>query len=268
MKWSRRWIRRSVLGVVTVFLALPCFLRAGETGISVSLERVVDIRSREKEESRLAITLRIQGEAVASSLEYGAVQITEPAVMAGKIGAADEAGFAALKRGGFGDRLSEAFLTFELPSPPRSRSDFPVLSGTLKLKTFRQQLVPIEKVLTKRNQTIEDPLFKAHGIVVRVVDPRQAFPGVTEEAELAKLSVSVVALEISGSSGKVREFVLESPDGKKILSRAGSFGAGRTLLLSRRSDEPLPEDVVARVLIPVSPEEVKVPFRLEKVELP
>jgi hypothetical protein len=251
-----------------VLILLAADSPAQESGLRVTLERLVDVRSQEKDESRLGLTLKIRGESLSSALEYGAVQITEPAVMAGKVGGADEEGFAPLKRSGFGDNLTEALLSFELPSPPRSQGSFAVLGGTLKLRTYRQQLVPIEKVLTKLNQTVADPLFKVHGIEVRVVDPRQAFPGVTEETEVAKLVASSVALEISGSTRKVREFVLETPEGKRIASRAGSFGAGRTLILSRRSDEPLPENVVAKVVIPVSPEEVKVPFRLEKVELP
>src|SRR5690606_9113928 len=98
--------------------------------------------------------------------------------------------------------------------------------------------------------------------------PRQAFPGVTEEEELKKLRTGGVALEISGNTRKVREFVLETPEGQRLKTRAGSFGAGRTLILSQRSEEPLPENVLARVVIPVAPEEVAVPFRLEKVELP
>jgi hypothetical protein len=242
--------------------------QTGGKDISVGLERLVDQRSQAKEESRLVVTLKIQGDGIARALEFGAVQIQEPGVMSGKISGADEEGFAALRRSGFGGNLSEAFLSFELPSPARTQISWPVVSGSFKLKLYRQQLVPIEKVLSKRNQVVEDPLLKAHKIELRVVDPRQAFPGVTEDVEVSKLLASVVALEIIGNTRQVREFLLETPEGKRIPTRAGSFGAGRTLILSQRSEEPLAENVVAKVVIPVAPEQVEVPFLLEKVELP
>lgn len=259
---------RIVCCIVCLQLLATTTLEAQEKPLTVSLERLVDLRSLDKADSRLAITLKIKGDQVSSALEYGDVRINEPEPRTGTISGADEEGFAPLKRSGFGDKLGEALLAFELPSPPRNQMSFTILAGTLKLRSYRQQLIPIEKIQTKLNQTIQDPLLKAHGIELRVVDPRQAFPGVTEETELARLKSSVVALEISGNTRKIRDFVLETPEGKEVLSRAGSFGAGRTLILSRRSEEPLPENVIAKVLIPVSPEVVPVSFRLEKVELP
>jgi hypothetical protein len=253
-----------------LFLLLPlCSItQAQESTPLLTLEKITDLRSSDPADSRLILTLKITGTSLDQALEYGDFRVNEPEVLTGKISGADPDGFAPLRRIEFSQEQKEAYLTVELPSPTRGQSAWPVFSGTLKLRTYRRQLVPIEQVLTKLNQTISDPLFKVHGIDVRVVDPRQAFPGIREEAELKKLQAEAVALEISGNTRKVRAFVLETAQGQTLKTRAGSFGAGRVLTLSQRSEEALPPDTKANVLIPISPEDVLVPFHLKNISLP
>jgi hypothetical protein len=264
MKKSSAWF----LFAIFYSSMLTSEVRAQLPPVAVSLKQVVDTRSSDVNESRLSITLKIEGELVAQAFEYGTVELQEPSNVVVKIGLTDEKGYAPLKRGGFGDKLSEALLSFELASPLRNQSAFPLLVGAFKLKTYRQQLIPVGNVLARRNETLRDPLFEAHGMKVRIVDPRQAFPGLTDEAEVAKLLTSSVAIEFTGETKKVRSFILETLEGKPIRTFAGSFGAGRTLILSQRASEPLPVDVVAKILIPVAPEEISVPFKLENVVLP
>lgn len=236
--------------------------------VNVSVVQLTDVRSSDPADSRLSVTLKVEGDAVKNAFEFGTVQIKEPQTQEGKIVAADPEGFAPLKRTGFGDRMNVALLTFELPSPLRQQPLFPLLSGIVKLKTYRQQLIPVEQVLSRRNETLKDPLLSAHDVVVRIVDPRQAFPGIKDEVEVLKLLGSSVAFEVTGNTRKINSFILETAEGKKISTMAGSFGAGRTLLLSQRSTEPLPLDVVAKILIPVAPEIITVPFRFENLALP
>lgn len=261
---------RSTVSLILCFSILTSWsdLRAQDQAVTVSVQQLTDSRSSDPADSRLSVTFKVEGAAVKNAFEFGSVQIEEPMSVAGKLIAADPEGFAALKRTGFADRMNEALLTFELSSPLRQQTSFPLLSGTLKLKTYRQQLIPVEKVLARRNETLTDPLLSAHDVVVRIVDPRQAFPGLKDELEVAKLLASSVAFEVTGNTRKINSFLLETAEGKKIPTMAGSFGAGRMLLLSQRSTEPLPPDVVAKILIPVAPELITVPFRFENLMLP
>ncbi|NJK92106.1 MAG: hypothetical protein HC904_09935 [Blastochloris sp.] len=264
-KWMQWGLRRILMGS-GVFL-LGSILNAQDLPLRVSVERVVDVRSAEADESRISLTLKLEGEVVAQALEYGQVELAEPAGWKAKVVATDAEGFAPLKHRGLG-KGREATLLLELPSPPRTQTSLPVLAGHLTLKTYRQQVVLIQDLRNKRNQTMTDPLFEAHGIKVRVVEPRQAFPGLSDPLELTKLEESCVAVEIIGDIRKVREILLETPEGEAIPSRSSSFGAGRTLILALRAEQALPEKVVAKILIPVAPQSLRVPFRLENVSLP
>ena len=255
-------------------LPLPFQTASAEDSVKVESARVIEYRVKDsaadKGDSTLTVVLKLKGEALKNAREAGDIEITEAIDNLGNkltVKSSNEH-FSPL-----GGRLAgttsddSGTLNLDLTAAPRKADTIKQLSGTLKLRIYRQQVVLIDKVLQKINQNVENPLFKAHEFTVRVVDPRQALPG-TPADELESLRQRTVCIEVSGEKDKVSGIELQSVDYKPLPSHASSFSAGRTASFTRQSDTTLPPDAVVKVLISIDPQEISVPFKLDNIPLP
>ncbi|MDD5260868.1 MAG: hypothetical protein PHD76_03370 [Methylacidiphilales bacterium] len=257
---------------VTFFLlwSWTGILLAGDSP-SVDVARVIEYRVRDngasKGDSTLTVTLSLKGEALKTALEAGDIEVAEAVDNLGNklpVKTSNEQ-FAPLGKRLTGD--DSGTLNLDLGAPGRNAESIKKLAGTLKIRTYRHQVVLIDNVLKKINQNIDNPLFKAHEFAVRVVDPRQALPGASDD-EAESLRQRAVCIEISGEKDKVSGVELQTPDDKPIPTRASSFSAGRTANFTKQSDTPLPPDTVAKIFIAIDPQEVTIPFALENIALP
>lgn len=163
---------------------------------------------------------------------------------------------------------SEAIVKLGLSLPPRSAKTIRSLKGSLGINVYRRQVVIIEDLDQKQNQLIENPLFKAHGFTVQVIDPQHAYPGYTSDSEKRTLFSRAVALRIEGDIDKTDSFKLVGPDGSELASRPAGFGAGRSRIMARMADLPLPEGTSIHLQIPIDPKEIRIPFSFTDIPLP
>ena len=155
-----------------------------------------------------------------------------------------------------------------ITAAPRSARMIQTLSGSLGINVFRRQVVIIDDLNKNLNTQIENPLFKAHGFTVQVIDPQHAYPGYSNESEKNALLSRAIALRIEGDINKVDSFKLVGPDGNELPSRPAGFGAGRSRTMARMADTALPAGTTAHLLIPIDPKEIRIPFSFTDIPLP
>ncbi|MEM6823368.1 MAG: hypothetical protein AAF558_15680 [Verrucomicrobiota bacterium] len=261
------------LGLIFVFLSpLTEITKANTPTFQITLDRITEIRSTESKESELQIYLKLSGENVASALEAGTWQLDRAEDNLGKPIEFAE-GFAKTflpirKRPGLSADQETGILKLRLALPARSSTHLNNLSGSVALRVYRYQIVPIPDILQLTNKTIDNPLFKTHRIQVHVIDPRHAFPGYTKDDEADLLKQRATAIRVEGETQRVKSFLLQDSQSEMIAARYSSFGGGGSTVFSAISDTPLATDTQGSLMIPIDPQEIRIPFTLRNISLP
>ncbi|MEM1158614.1 MAG: hypothetical protein AAGH72_10195 [Verrucomicrobiota bacterium] len=237
---------------------------------TLAYQDTTEYRTTSGEEGECLITFSLTGDQIAGALDAGRWEIKE---------ALDDQGtrlnppesytrnFTPLMRRSSAQD-SEAVLKLGLSVPPRTANHIRSLKGSLGINVYRQQIVIIEDLEKNRNQLIENPLFQVHGFTVQLIDPQHAYPGYTSESEKRVLYSRAVAVRIEGNINKVNSFRLVDPGGNELASRPAGFAAGRSRIMGRMADQPLPAKTTLHLQIPIDPKEVRIPFSFTDIPLP
>lgn len=259
---------RTAFFILLLAVFCPC-LEAG-----VTVESITDFRTTETPGNQLKINLNIQDPLLSTALDYHQLVISR---------AEDDQGTNLIPPDEEGKEKKDDFqtlqtrpsephpstqMTFSLLSPPRQASTLKHLQGSVTVRTFRTQKIVIEKAFDTFGRMIDDPLLKAHGIDVQVINPRHAHPGVTEEEEIKRLMKTNLCVEVTGAANKIRGMELIDPQFNIIPSRSRTYGSSRRAIWICAADEPLPNDAAIRLSIPIDPTGHKIEFNLKDIPLP
>jgi hypothetical protein len=243
----------------------------GEEAVVV-LKSVAESRSSEAAGGELRLWVRMQASGLQDALEYQEVRIEQARDDTGRDLApvVDEDAVAVPSRLARGEEEGAPWVMFPVVLQPAARQarTIPEVRGRVTLRVFRRQVVVLENVRARVGKTVEDALFKAHGLEVFITDPVQGVPGITEKSEMERLRERAVAVRVSGEAVRAMEVDLVDGAGAPLPSRASSFGGGRSVLFTLVADGPLPAGAQARLTIPASPREAVVPFTLKNIVLP
>jgi hypothetical protein len=237
---------------------------------AASVQSVTEVRTSEPGGSELRLWIRLEGVSLAEALEYHSIRLRDARDDRGtSLTLAQEVSEtpARLKKPGSGTVPSVLF-PLALQIPARDARALTHAAGSVTLRQFRRQVVLIDHVRSKVNQTAKDPLFEAHGVEIFITDPVQGSPGAVDEKSAERIRAQAVSVRVSGNPGKVLGVDLLAADGSEIPARSGSFGAGRSVLHTLTADRPLPEKIQARIALAASPHDVEVPFTLNNIPLP
>lgn len=256
-----------------LLLALATTLPAAEEQARVSLQSITETRFSGDPPGELRLWVRLEASGLQDALEYSHVQITT---------ARDDRGNdltppapdtdtppqpLRLTRGDGGAAPSVLFPVILRPAPRAARL-LTEVSGTVTLHVFKRQVVLIEDARNRIGKTVEDPLFKAHGLEVFITDPAQGVPGLTDKNEIERFRERAIAVRISGENLRSIDATLANERGEVLPSRISSFGGGRSVLFTLTTDSPLAPDTRLRVTIPSAPRQAEVPFTLREILLP
>lgn len=240
--------------------------------VVVGLKSVAESRTSEASGGELRLWVQLQASGLQDALEYQDVRVEQALDDTGKdlVWPVDEDAAPVVSRLTRGKSEGAPSVLFPVVLKPAARGARTIseVRGTVTLRVFRRQVVQVEKVRERVGKTVEDPLFKAHGLEVFVADPVQGVPGLTERVEMERLRERAVAVRVTGESIRPVEVDLLDSQGMPIPARSSSFGGGRSVLFTLTADRPLPVDTRLRVTLPTSPREAIVPFVLKQVVLP
>jgi len=263
------------MGMRARFLAMVLMGLAAEAGAEeavIQLQSVAESRTSEAAGGELRLWVRMQASGLQDALEYQDVRVEQAVDDAGKNLAlpVDEDAEPVPSRLGRGEGEGAPSVLFPVVLKPSARGakSIPEVRGSVTLRVFRRQVVLVEKVRERTGKTVEDALFKAHGLEVFVTDPVQGMPGLTEKTEMERLRERAVAVRVAGENIRAVEVDLVDGTGAVVPCRSSSFGGGRSVLFTLTADRPLAPDTQARVTLPTAPREAVVPFVLKNVLLP
>ncbi len=261
---------KALIITTLMLLAVSAFQSVASAELHISHQDTTEFRTTSKTGSECLLTFTLTGELLEDALDAGHWKIDE---------AIDDQGTRLEIQPEYARNLTplikrtgktgpEAIVKLGLTLPPRIAVSIRSLQGSLGINVYRRQVVIIEDLQKNLNQVIENPLFKAHGFTVQVVEPQHAYPGYTSTSEKEALYSRSVALRIEGAIDKVSTFKLVDPDGNELASRPAGFGAGRSRIMARMADAPLPEGTTVHLQIPIDPKETRIPFSLSDLPLP
>ena len=257
---------------LTLLMLMACSstLVAEPTDFKITHLDTTEYRTTSGEGGECLLTFSLSGEPIADALDAGRWKIEE---------AMDDRGNSLNPQESYtcnflpliqrpGMEGSGATLKLGLSLPPRTANQIRSLKGSIGINVYRRQVVIIEEPGKKQNQLIENPLFEAHGFSVQLIDPQHAYPGYTSDSEKQTLHSRAMALRIEGEIDKVDSFKLIDSNGNELASRPAGFGAGRSRIMARMADEPIPAGSTIHLQIPIDPKEIRIPFSFVDIPLP
>ncbi|MEM6883769.1 MAG: hypothetical protein AAF571_01965 [Verrucomicrobiota bacterium] len=238
--------------------------------MDITYQNTTEFRTTSESGSECLLTFTIAGDLLEGALDAGRWKIEE---------ALDNQGLRLEIQPGYsqnftplikhrGSNGTEATVKLGLSLPPRSTTSIRSLKGSLGINIYRKQVVIINDLEKNLNKIIENPLFKAHGFTVQIIDPQHAYPGYTSAEEQQALYSRAVALRIEGEIDKVSSFKIIDSEGNELGSRPAGFGAGRSRIMARMADEALQDGTTIHLQIPIDPQETRIPFSFSEIPLP
>jgi len=237
----------------------------------VRVDSITDLRSTAESGGELKVSLRLQDPLLKTALDYREAPLTT---------AIDDLGNNLIPPTPDQDDLFRPLhvqpddpfpsttMTLHLKSPPRAATRLQKIEGALIVRTFRTQKVVIPNAFETFGTLIEDPLLEAHDIEVQIINPRHAYPGVTEEDRIKQLMKTHLCVEVTGAASKISGIELIDADFNVIPTTSRNFGSPASATWIAAAESPLPQNVAIRLSIPIDPTEHRIPFHLEDVTLP
>lgn len=257
---------KPTLTIIFAYWCLTPFLISQEQPVfELSHLDTSEVRTSLPTHSETILSFKLAGTSMENTLEAGNWKVEEAIDSSGrKLRLLEPARgvFRPLQHHGDHSRLE-----LKLSVANRKATMITSLKGSVGVNLFRRQIV-ILNLKNTMNQTIENPLFAAHDFTVQIIDPQHAYPGYSNPADIESLRTRAVAIRVEGDIDKVDSFQLVGPDGNTIPSRPAGFGAGRSRVMARMADTPIPDGTTAHLLIPIDPQEIRIPFSFSNIPLP
>lgn len=257
-------ISQGALSLLLLFLSSAWLFSAASTPVEFAIEKISDLRYLGGN-SKCQVTLRLRGAVIDEALGYRDVTLTQVTVDGGQpLDFSPEPSRASRSFPPEGDKS----VTLALPSPPRSATKLEELAGSITLEIYKRQKLRVENILDKRNQKLKNPLFEAHGLKIRSVNPQQGFPTVMSDSGIKHLEEHAVVIEVGGQYNKVFAISLLDSEGRKISASPNSFSNGKHKILSLMAGRPISRNASLLIEIPTEARTELVNFSLKEVPLP
>ncbi|MDX6766891.1 MAG: hypothetical protein SFU85_08880 [Candidatus Methylacidiphilales bacterium] len=256
-----------LLSALIVPAALPFTVHSA---VVPHLVELTETRTSDPAAAELRLWIELEGEILSDALEYDNLSLVRAVDDTGANLAPPpvDAAPARLQKNPATPNAPAGKFPIVLKPATRSARFLQEVTGTVTILCYRRQVVLVDRIKDQVNKDIENDLFKTHGLEVRITDPAQSRPGSIAAEDAAELRDHSVSVRFGGKIDKVLKVELETADGKTLPTRSTSFGTGRSLLLTVSSDDLLPPDTRAKIIIPIAPEEKVVPFSLKNIPLP